>query len=119
MTRGRRSGLTLLEVLVALTLLGLGAAAWTGLAGQGMHSIQRGHARELELLRASQAMSRISLWPRERIEALGGNGIVWGFRVGMEPLTPSLYRVTIADSAGGAELLRTSLYVRAAAHASP
>lgn len=108
--RADRSGLTLLEVLVALAILALGAAAWVALAAQGMHTQNRVSARANQVQRASLVMAHLSILPRDRIAALGGVGLVEGFHVRVLPLSETLLEVGIADSAHGAELLRTSFH---------
>ena len=108
--RADRQGLTLLEVLVALAILGLGAAAWIGLAAQGMHTQDRVTARADAIQRASFVMARLSLEPRDRLAAMGGLGLLEGFEVRVLPLSESLFQVSLADSAGGAELLRTAFH---------
>ena len=105
-----RRGLTLIEVLVALVILAVGAASWASFAGQGAHAMRLAAARDAETQRASQLLARLSLWNRERLDALGAGRRVDGFVVAARPRGERVVAVTIADSAGQRVILRTSLY---------
>ena len=113
--RHERSGLTLIEVLVALSILALGATAWIALAAQGWHTQAAVTSRARRMQRASLAMTSLSIQSRERIAAMGGVGLFQGFHVRVVPLSASLVEVSLSDSAGGAEILRTSFHFSDAA----
>ncbi|MGH7679631.1 MAG: prepilin-type N-terminal cleavage/methylation domain-containing protein [Gemmatimonadaceae bacterium] len=109
--RAHRPGLTLIEVLAALSILAIAAASWAGLLAQAMQSVRSVRAAETQLLAASGQLARLSTWtaadfasPRRRA--------VRGFQVEVRPLTPSLFEVTISDTARGIPILRTSFYTR-------
>jgi prepilin-type N-terminal cleavage/methylation domain-containing protein len=116
--RADRAGLTLLEVLVALALLGIGGAAWLGLAGQSAQTLNGMRAREAQVQRAAQVMTRVSLWPRERLATFAAGGVTEGFRVHVVQLAPTLYQLSVADSGSGSPLISTSLHF-STAHAVP
>jgi prepilin-type N-terminal cleavage/methylation domain-containing protein len=108
----RRSGLTLLEVLVALAILGLGSAAWVGLVAQGMHAARMSDSRDAQIQHAALQLARMSTWSRTQLAAHVGRTAAPGFLVIVGEVTPSLYDVVIADTVRGAVLLHTSFYVR-------
>lgn len=109
--RADRRGLTLLEVLVALTILGVAAAAWTALATQAGAAVNHARALESRIMDASRALTVASLWPAEHL-TLGGSEMVGGVRIRIVPIQQSLFEVSALDSASGAELLRTTIYAR-------
>jgi prepilin-type N-terminal cleavage/methylation domain-containing protein len=106
-------GLTLLEVLVALTILGFVAAALGGMASQLMLSVRLAGDREAQMLRAEVELAKETLALRAGPEIVEGSRIQGGVRITTLTLAPSLYAVTVADSATGQILLRTSLYKEA------
>lgn len=107
-----RRGLTLLEVLVALAILGLAAAGWATLFGQSMHAVRLMQSRDAEMRNATAQIARVSTWSRPQLAARVGRTNASGFLLIVGPITPSLYDVTIADTTHGAPLLRTSFYAR-------
>jgi len=103
---------TLLEVLVALVLLGLINAAWVTLSIQSMHSAADSHSRELEVQSAARELGRMSIWSGEQFRARIGRTPQGSFLLTVSELAPSLYGVLLADMTGGAPLLRTAFYAR-------
>lgn len=106
-----RRGLTLIEVLVAVAILGVGAGAWASLAGQGIDAMRATHARETEFQRADNELVRASLWSRTQLEASVGVHRVAGLQIVVERASAALFAVAVADSTG-AVLLSTSFYRR-------
>ena len=109
----RRGGLTLLEVVVALAILGLGASSWLAVASQGMHSAGISHAREVRLRDASQELARASLWNHAELARRSGTTRSHGLAVQVEAAGTSLWRVSVFDSTGRAPLLSTLVYAPA------
>jgi prepilin-type N-terminal cleavage/methylation domain-containing protein len=107
-----RRGLTLLEVLVALAILGFGAAGWAALLSQGAHAVQIVRSRETEIQRAAQELSRVSLWSREQVAGHVGRNASNGLILVIGEAAPSLYDVAVADTVRGRVLLHTSFYRR-------
>lgn len=111
MRRGSgRGGVALLEVLVALAILGSVGAALGALAAGAGDTVRRAQRADEELRRASALLEAVSLWPREDLDRrLGARAQGrWMLRI-QHPLS-SLYTVSLADSADARELLRTALF---------
>jgi type II secretory pathway component PulJ len=105
-----RRGAVLLETIVALTVLATvgSAAAW--MAAESMRAVNRVHERESELRRAARLLTAVSLWPREDLDRHLGRTVQGPWVMGIERTDPVVYVVNLADSAGGAVLLRTALF---------
>ena len=115
----RRSGLTLMEVLVALTILGISAAAWVGMLGQGMHAVRGAQARDAQIRQAAEQLDRATLWTGADFAARAGRRTLNGFLWSIVEIRPSLYDVAIADTLSGSTILRTSFYVRDSSALAP
>jgi prepilin-type N-terminal cleavage/methylation domain-containing protein len=115
----RRQGLTLLEVLVALTILGIASAAWAAQLHEGVHAVRLARQRETETETAAALLTRMSVWSRSELSANLGRRRMHGLEVTVSPLSPSLYGATVVDTIHGATLLVTSFYVRDANALAP
>ena len=106
----RVRGAALLEVLVALTLLGTvgGAAAWS--TTESLRAVERMHAREAEQRRADRLLTAISLWPRADLDRHLGDRPEGAWRLEVNRPSPTIYVVTVRDSLSGAVLAQTALY---------
>jgi len=114
-----RPGVTLLEVLVALAVLGVVGAAWVGLSAQSMHTVALYHARELEVQGAARELAALTLWSDEQFRRRIGQTRHGAFLLTVAELAPSVYGVVVADGTGAAPLLRTAFYVRDTSRAIP
>jgi prepilin-type N-terminal cleavage/methylation domain-containing protein len=118
--RGRtRRGVSLLEVVVALAVLGLAAASWVGLAVQSMHTVAIYHARELVVRGAARELAGVTLWSGEQFRQRIGQWRDGPFLLTVTELAPSVYGVVVADSSSAAPLLRTAFYARDTLGAAP
>lgn len=117
--RVARRGVTLLEVLIALALLGLLSVAWIGLSLQSMHSVALYHAREVEVQGAARELARLAVWSGDQFRGRIGRTRQGEFLLTVRELAPSLYGVVVADTAHAAPLLRTAFYVRDTIRAAP
>jgi type II secretory pathway pseudopilin PulG len=108
--RAPRSGVVLLEALVALVILATAGAAAVTMAAQSAHDIQRIAETERNLRAASAFLDVVSLWSRDDLDRHLGSRMqgVWLMRV--DRPTPTLYVTSLTDTATKVELLRTSLY---------
>jgi prepilin-type N-terminal cleavage/methylation domain-containing protein len=109
----RRTGTTLLEVLVALAILGTSGAAAASLAGDAVRTIRTVRRSELEIRRANAFMNAVSLWPAEDLNRRLGVRRQGPWRLHIDRRSDSLYEVTLSDSTSGRILLGTTLYRRA------
>ncbi|HET7188380.1 MAG TPA: prepilin-type N-terminal cleavage/methylation domain-containing protein [Gemmatimonadaceae bacterium] len=105
-----RRGVVLLEVLVALVLLGAAAASLTALALESGRATERARAADRETRAASAFLDVVALWPREDLERRLGSRHQGAWVLEVQRAGTALYRVTMRDSTGRRELLRTSLY---------
>lgn len=107
-----RAGSIMLEVLVAMTILGFAGVAVVSaareVAGTAIHV---SHA-EQEMWHADTYLSAISLWPRDELDRHLGEHLRGGWFLRIERPDPELYDVQLADSATGHSVLHTVLYRR-------
>lgn len=107
---GARAGATLVEAVVALTLLGM-----VGLVGV---ELTRGAGDVVEISRASEAamnaaddfLNAVSLWSRTELDQRLGEREQGPWRQEIQRPTNTLYIVTLRDSTGTDVVLRTSLF---------
>ena len=108
--RTTRSGMVLLEVIVALTIFmiaGLSTAVWVQ---QTMLTVDHAHTVVAEVSAASDYLDRIALWPREDLDRHLGVRREGPWLVQVERPTPTIYAVAIGDSSLAQPLLHTWLY---------
>jgi prepilin-type N-terminal cleavage/methylation domain-containing protein len=119
MTGHPRCGMTLLEVLVALAILGTAGLATVTLATESWRAVRAAREADRSFREASAFFDAVALWPREDLDRHLGDRAQgpWGMRVD-RPL-PTLYVVTLVDTAGGMTLLSTSLFRPEPRHATP
>ena len=100
----------LLEVIVALTILSTVSIAALTMSSESMRVVQ--HAREAEqrMRAASGFLEAVSLWPRAELDQRLGERSQGRWKLRINRTFPTLYEITLVDSAGGVELLRTSLF---------
>jgi type II secretory pathway pseudopilin PulG len=117
--RRDRSGVVLLEALVALLILTTAGAAAVTLVAEGAREIQRVRSAEKQMHDASAFFDAVSLWSRDDLDRHLGNRNQgdWLMRVDRPDL--ELYVVSLTDTATKVELLRTSVYRPEVAHAEP
>lgn len=112
-----RSGVVLLEVLVALAILGAIGASAAVLATDAANVVHRAQRAEDEIRRASALLEVVSLWPRDDLDRHIGTRAQGDFMMEVARPTASLYTVVLRDSLRRVTLVGTSLF-RAPAAAS-
>lgn len=110
MTTRARSGMTLLEVLVALAILGVAGAALMGLATESWRAVRTAREADTSLREASAFFDAVALWPREDLDRHLGDRAQGPWRMRVDRPTSALYVVTLADSTSGLTILETSLF---------
>lgn len=110
MTTRARSGMTLLEVLVALAILGVAGAATIGLASESWRAVRTAREADGSLREASAFFDAVALWPRGDLDRHLGDRGQGPWRMRVERPTPTLYVVILADSSSGLTILETSLF---------
>lgn len=103
-------GAVLLEVMVALAVLAMigSAAAWQ--ASEAIATVQRTHQREREVRAANRLLTAVSLWPRDDLDRHLGSTKQGVWRLRIDRPAPTVYAITLADSATGTVLLATALF---------
>lgn len=109
-SRPNRTGIALLEVLVAATLLATVGAAWTSFAWQATRSAELLADREREMRRASAVLQAMTLLSGDDLARRAGVSRVDGLEVNIISVDQKLLSVTVTDTLVGAVILRTKLY---------
>ncbi len=117
--RADRAGAALLEALIALLIFGVAAVAIVAGASEAAHAVDRAKSADREMRAAHALMEAASLWPRADLDRHLGDRSQGAWRMRIDRESPVLYVVTIADTATGAELIRTSLYRAEERRAAP
>jgi len=111
--------MVLLEVIVGLTILAVGATTMVALADASLRSVSRAVAADDAIVNADDFLQAVALWPRADLDRHLGNRAEGRWQMRIDRPKPALYTVTLYDSAGRA-VLHTSLFrVQDAAHAAP
>ena len=111
MRRGSaRPGVILVEVLVALAMLGASGAALAAMAVGATDSVRRAQQRDADIRRASALLEAVALWPREDLDRHLGARPQGAWVLDVQHPSPSLYTVSIADSGVALTLLQTALF---------
>jgi type II secretory pathway pseudopilin PulG len=113
-----RAGAVLLEVVVALTILVTAGATLIALASDSTRSVRHAHAADVEMREANAFFEAVALWPRADLDRHLGERAQGRWRMRVDRPTPTLYVVTLTDSASNVELLRTALFRPESSHAS-
>jgi type II secretory pathway pseudopilin PulG len=109
----------LLEAVVALTILAVAGVAAVAMASESARTIAHIRETEAELRAASALMEAASLWTREDLDRRLGDRAQGPWRLRIDRPVPTLYTLTLTDSLGRAELLRTAIFRPEAAHGEP
>jgi prepilin-type N-terminal cleavage/methylation domain-containing protein len=96
MRASRRRGVALLEVLVAIAVLGIAGGAIGGLIRQAMSSERLALLEERTLASADRVLIAMSLLGRSELDQRIGRHAVGEFSVEVQRPRPTLYRIAIA-----------------------
>jgi len=110
MRRASARGVVLLEVLVALATLGTVGGAMAALAVGAGDTVRRAQRADDELRGASALLESVALWPREDLDHRLGARAQGEWTLEVQHPVASLYTVSLLDSGGTHELLRTALF---------
>jgi hypothetical protein len=106
----RCRGAVLLEVIVALAILTTVGITALAMSAEAARTVQRARDTERRLRAASAFLEGVVLWPRSELDLRLGERPQGPWRLRIDRPFPDLYVVTVSDTAGGHELLRTSLF---------
>jgi prepilin-type N-terminal cleavage/methylation domain-containing protein len=102
--------MTLVEVVVAVAILGVGGVAYLGLVSTSLHRVEEARRREHEVSSAGDFLAAVSLWSREDLDRRLGDRRQGPWRLVIDRESPRLYAVWIRDTLTNATLLETTLY---------
>lgn len=114
-----KPGAVLLEAIVALTILMIAGVTAVIMATESAHSVALIRESEAELRSASAFLEAAALWTREDLDRRLGEREQGRWRLRIDRPAPTLYTLTLTDSLGRAELLRTTVFRPEVAHAEP
>lgn len=103
-------GVALLEVLVAMMILAVGATAIVAVSAETGRALAHARHTEHEVRGASALLDAVALWPREDLDRHLGITVQGPWRMSVSRTMPLLYTVLITDSGSRREILRTALY---------
>lgn len=107
---GKRKGVTLLEVLVAMTLLALIGLSTLELVQTAARLSRVAATAETELSEASRLLHAVSLWSRSELEQRLGAREQGEWLLEITRETPDFYLVVVRDRAQGAKWLQTGVF---------
>lgn len=105
-----RSGMVLLESLVALVVFALAAGALTVTLIQALEAVRTTVQAESELRAASAFLDAVVLWPAMDLDRRLGDRQQGPWRLRIHRPHPNAYRIEVADSTGARILLHTAVY---------
>lgn len=109
MVRGDRAGWVLLEVLLALAVLGLAAASFAGMLYETTAAVDRGRSHERTIERAERIVRRYAVHGGEDLERFVGRWTEDGLGVRLSRLGPALFEVIVV-APDGVVALEAALY---------
>ena len=105
-----RPGMVLLETIVALAVLAVGATSIVALAASSLDAVSRADEADAETRQASALLEAVSLWPRADLDRHLGDRPEGRWDLRIDRPTPTLYTAVLSDSTTRVVLLSTSLY---------
>lgn len=108
-----RRGAVLLEVMVAMVIFTIAAAASLARAAEARHAIALARAEENRIDAASSFLDRVALWPVDDLDRHMGAHRQGPWLLEVERLSTSLYTLALLDSAGRRPLVTTVVYRKA------
>jgi type II secretory pathway pseudopilin PulG len=105
-----RRGAVLLEVLVALAILGVVGSAVAALAIGTGDAMRRAREADAELRRANAFFSAVALWTRDDLDRRLGTRRQGSWWLHVDRPAPSLYTLELSDTSSGRVLLRSALF---------
>lgn len=108
--RTLRPGIVLLEVLVAMAILGTAGLAMLSLSMDAAGAVRRARDADSNSELASDFLSHVALWDQVDLDRHLGEHPQGEWRLDVERTSTALYQVTLRDSAGARVLMATTLY---------
>jgi len=105
-----KSGVALLEALIAVTIVSITSLSAITMVRETAHAITRARARDQELRQASAFLTTATLWTRGDLDRRLGSRAQGAWKLHIEREGSTLYVLSLRDSTGRFELLRTSVF---------
>jgi len=104
------SGVALLEVIVALAILGFGIASTAAVAAESLDRVRHAEDDESAVQRAANLLNAVALWPRQDLDRHLGTRREGDMLLRIGRPSATVYTLSIEDSAGSATILETAIY---------
>jgi len=108
--RPARTGMVLLEVIVAMTILSVSALAVLVLSVEDADAVVRAQARAAETQRVSNFLNEVALWPHKDLDRHLGERPEGPWMLRIDHPNAALYVISLRDSSATAVLLSTTVY---------
>src|SRR5688500_9495681 len=108
--RAAPRGAVLLEVLVALAVLGIVGSAVAALAIGTGDATRRAREADIEWRQANAFFNAVALWTRDDLDRRLGTRRQGAWSLRVERPAPILYTIELSDSGGARVLLRSALF---------
>jgi type II secretory pathway pseudopilin PulG len=105
-----RQGVALLEVLVAITILGTAGLALVTLSIDASRTVERAAISEAGTERASDLFDHVAQWDRTDLDRHLGDHTQGPWRLEVQRTTSTLYSLRLRDSTGLHAIIATTLY---------
>lgn len=107
---GQRSGVALIEVLVALVMLATSGVALVTLVGQTAHTMRSVRDTERQVRLATAQLDRLIVVDRAQLAAREGQSAFGEWSLRVTAVSSDLFDVAISATDTGAVLLATTIY---------
>lgn len=104
------AGGTLLEVVVALTILVVAGTASVSLVAQATRAVESARAEDRDLRAASEFLGAVSLWPKKDLDRRLGSHRQGPWSLRIHRPEPAVYAVTLSDTLTSELLLETAFF---------
>lgn len=108
--RHPRAGFTLLELLVAIALLGVTGTALAAAVGGTRRTMEQVHDAELRTRRATTLLAGLARESRETLARRAGRRRLQGHEVRVSQVDRELFAITVLDTATREVLAATTVY---------
>jgi Tfp pilus assembly protein PilV len=110
LSRRNCAGSVLLEVMVALAVLGTIAAAATWKTLEILQAVRSAQAAEQSVRQANRLLNAVSLWPRIDLDRRLGYRLQGSMWMRIDRTGYDIYLVELQDTLSGTTILRTALF---------
>jgi Tfp pilus assembly protein PilV len=106
----KRRGISIVEVLVALTLIGVTGGAYLALIAETSAHLASAARREERVHQAVRVLEALELAPRDTLLNLAGRRFHRGHLVTVSATASGLFSIRVADAESQAELAATHVF---------